>query len=216
MAFCKYKSETGAWQEPENGVRRYDTDKTAWVDCESAKRYDTDAQAWKEVWGARKWLYGNTSAVNPSVKANYYTDKNSWKVSISEPNLDDIELGYFVEGSFNNPTISLEYTGGCTYRYDSDVGDRYKVGAELYIYVNRTDIGQSYEVVVNKEIGENSGEETGTYSTTLGGTYSHIGVSIVLKGFGAYDNLTFATRRLIFKNFRINGELYVPSADCIQ
>ena len=44
MAFDKYKN--AAWQEPEEGVRRYDA--SAWTNCEAAKRYKNSA--WEEVW----------------------------------------------------------------------------------------------------------------------------------------------------------------------
>ena len=44
MAFNKYKN--GAWQEPEDSVRRYENG--AWTDCDSAKRYTNGA--WTEVW----------------------------------------------------------------------------------------------------------------------------------------------------------------------
>ena len=51
MAFDKYKN--GAWQEPEEAVRRYENG--AWVDCENAKRYISGA--WEEVWASFKKTY---------------------------------------------------------------------------------------------------------------------------------------------------------------
>lgn len=44
MAFDKYKD--GAWQEPEDAVKRYADG--AWEECEFAKRYISGA--WQEVW----------------------------------------------------------------------------------------------------------------------------------------------------------------------
>lgn len=51
MAFNKYKN--GAWQEPEDSVRRYENG--AWTECESAKSYKSSA--WEEVWTAFKRMY---------------------------------------------------------------------------------------------------------------------------------------------------------------
>lgn len=69
MAFDKYKN--GAWQEPEDSVRRYESG--AWVECDNAKRYKNGA--WEEIWASFKRMY----LVENGIEANGFDLYSGWK-----------------------------------------------------------------------------------------------------------------------------------------
>lgn len=209
MAFDKYKN--GAWQEPESGVRRYDTDKTAWVDCESAKRYVDGA--WKEVWSAMKCM--KELYCSSDITAYYLQSsskgKYGWSVNFANtPNAD--YATYYLEGEFVNPTFSFEYEGAAWLTEpNGDVA--YRPAGKLYVYTRTTDGTEEY-TAVSTSLGTTSGPESGTYDKALSGAYDRIGFKVVASP--AYSSSVDVTKYIDISYPYIDGKLALPGKECIQ
>lgn len=143
MAFDKYKN--GAWQEPEDSVRRYE--KGAWVDCDTAKRYKNGA--WEEVWSNAKRM----SVYSKGYGVDYLTSQGKWGedsyVGFDVSSTDSKTIIFSASKALSKPTtVTFDLYG---YNYDADNDEElgfirvtaYKNGSSMnsktfYTYANTT------------------------------------------------------------------------------
>lgn len=102
MAFDKYAN--GAWQEPEDTVRKYSNG--AWEEAESAKRYISGA--WEEIWSSLKFT-GSTH----TTKTGFGGLSNGGECLFYMAEQDGGYVDVWADGEFVNPTVTATIDGYC-------------------------------------------------------------------------------------------------------
>lgn len=213
MAFDKCKN--GAWQEPEELVKRYDNANGYWVDCEEARKHKDGA--WTEVWANIKWL---SLLSNTITTGDCYLDNNGLEIILYKI------MGYFngwygtisgsgkmilyLDGEWTNPTISFDYYGGFVHKTSESTTIWQCVSAGKVSLYSRTTSGTVTTKDAVTRVGKTQQQEgyveseEGSYEGTLTGTFNRLGIEIYLNGFG--ENYFNAILELRVSNLRINGK----------
>lgn len=204
--FTRYTN--GAEQEV-NGVYRYANG--AEQEAEAVYRYVNGAE--QEVWSAMKWMSLLASNFSASVDAGYATisgyDGKVWSV-ITFQNVGGYAT-YYLEGNWTNPTISFDWQGFCNYETSSGA-TRYASAGSISLYTRSTSGTTEYPSAVTS-VGSSSGDGSGTFSTTLTGTFDRIGFKIELKNWGSTSNPLYS---IDMWNILIDGKMSLPSEDCVN
>lgn len=169
MAFDKYKD--GAWQEPEDTVKRYADG--AWTECEFAKRYISGA--WEEIWSALKFTgathttttgFGGLSTGSGGDCLFYLATQDSGYVEV------------WTEGEFVNPTVTASIDGYCWVTAQSTA----------------VSTGQfSFFADSTYSTAESVNTETAITKThTFSGTFSKVGFRIKFSNWQVESNSTFS------------------------
>ena len=184
MAFDKYKD--GAWMEPEDAVRRYDTAKATWVECDKAQRNKDGA--WQEVWSAI-----DVMRVNACTLTNGNIDISDDKQKFSFDKFEDIGQQYgslsgdgyiefVIEGAWTNPKVSILWQGGTNF-WDSTTTYCYGlVAGSVGMWAETSTGSRQTHGAVN--IGEGHGGMSGmllydgTIDKTFSGNIARIGLKI--------------------------------------
>ena len=212
MAFDKCKD--GAWQEPEDHVSRYDKNNGYWVDCEASKRYKDGA--WSEVWANVKWL----SLLSNDIKTGSCYLENEgmgitlYKLMGYQNNQMYGTLGgggemiLYLDGVYENPTISFDWVGGTQWKLDPSSTTWYGVSAGRVRFYGREIDGTVLKLGAVTTMGETQSgtyvsDGKGTFTGTFEGTFNRVGIAIEPSAFsGTYFN---ASLQIKLSNLRING-----------
>lgn len=212
MAFDKYKD--GAWMEPESAVKRYSNG--AWTECKSAKTYKDGA--WTDIWGNVKTLTELSNTITKGILQFPNGGLTFEFVKIMDyygGSYGTMEGGgdivFYLEGKWNNPTISFDWSGGFDYKSSTDDKTWNRVSAGSIAIYTREDTDYHYEryKTVVDPIGStltdqtNLEDDSGSYSSTLVGEYDRVGLRITVNSFAG----TFYSSDMIvcIKNLQING-----------
>lgn len=200
MAFDKYKNN--AWQEPETGLKRYQSG--AWNLCDFAKRYKNSA--WEEVWTNVKlmtYFYRTT-------KTGYFNSAESkyemtWIAAVDDPGC----IIFAAEGNFVDPVIAFDYMGSLT-SFTSN-GQKFWNTGVAYTYARTTNGSETTGDYV--DLGSTTGSTEGVCSYPFKGNFNRVGVKVQLYNRNispdAYNG--FVNAAMIFiKNITINGDPYIP------
>lgn len=213
MSFDKYKD--GAWMEPEDSVKRYSNG--AWVDCESAKRYKDGA--WTEIWANVKIMTQTSNTIangilqilDDGLTFNYFKWKDYYAGTWYGTQEGGGTINFVLDGSWVNPTLSFDWQGGFIYKTSQDGTTWNRVSSgEISIYTKPADGGAGSSTIVVPTVGStvsaaNSvSDESGSFTRTIYGTFSRIGIGIYVSSFaGDFYN---SAMTMIVKNFLVNGQ----------
>lgn len=209
MAFDKYKD--GAWQEPEDTVRRYANG--AWDECESAKRYVSGA--WEEIWVAMQYMAQLNNTLPSGVIAGYITGASidkGWGIWYFESgSTGSGSVTYYLEGDFVSPTISFDYDG--FFSYTNGSGEKvYASVGKVDLYERLTDGVEIYTTLLSS-IKVTDGYKS--YSSGSYNTVNRIGIRFTFSNYGLSSSLSPQYLFNIY-NILIDGKQCLPSSDCIS
>lgn len=177
--------------------------------------------AWQEVWSNKKrMLELIRSAYYSTVGAVYDSSKEIGFSLVCTQKHDTVEkFACYAEGEFVNPTIQFEYTGGLSYLNTNNNQIMYEANGSMRIYTRTVNGEESYTSYLetadgNTSVGSKDGMESGTYSTTLNGTFDRIGIEISLLIASAtyYSDLLGVMQ---ITDLYIGGESYLLDKSCI-
>lgn len=174
------KNYNGAWQEPEDTVRKYSNG--AWEEAESAKRYISGA--WEEIWSSLKFTgskhttttgFGGLSNDSGGECLFYLATQDGGYVEV------------WADGEFVNPTVTATIDGYC-WVFDQN---RAISTGQFSFFADST---YSTAEGVNAE-------EPITKTHSFSGTFSKVGFRINFSNWQVESNSTFTLHE-----FTINGK----------
>ena len=201
--FNKYKN--GAWEEPENTVKRYASG--AWEECEFANRHKNGA--WEAVWEAIQYMteLNNTLPSGAIVGAVTGSDGKGWGIWYFDGNTGSGAVTYYLDGEFTNPSISFDYDGFFCYTPSGSM--TYATVGKVDIYTRNTSGTENYTSAVSS-INVRDGYES--YSGTLNGTYNRVGFRFTFNNWSVGADMNPQYLFNIY-NILINGKDCLPAKE---
>jgi len=204
------KNSNGAWQEPEDTVRKYELG--AWEECEFARRVISGA--WENVWEAIRYMSQMNNTLKSGTIVGYVQGTSSgkndgWGIWYFESgNTGSGSVTYYLDGDFTNPTISFDYDGF----FSSLIGGefRYASVGSLEVYTRTTSGSESYASAVSS-INVPDGHQN--YSTTLNGTFNRVGFRFKFQNWNVGSDMSPQYLFNIY-NILIDGKDCIPSKEC--
>ena len=200
MAFDKCKD--GAWQEPEEGARRYESG--AWNNCEFAKRYKNSA--WEEIWADLKFM----SYISRTTKTGALLSPQTWGDRMWMTAVD--ENGYIrfgAEGSFTNPSISFNHYG--SYKFWPETGkQQYLTCGYIQPFAMKSDGSIVYGTKIT--VGSANGPTEGSHSHSFTGNFVRVGMEVSFSNYGLSPDPTnggINANFIMVDSVLIDGQKYV-------
>ena len=201
--FTKY--ENGAEVEISE-VNRFASGAEQEADGVYAVKNGAEEQVWTAILKMKELVNTFTKASGSYATGGGY-DGDQWCVFSLEP--DGGYATWYLEGEFNNPTISFNWDG-VYWGTRSDGVQQYASAGSISIYARRTSGEEVYPSAVGS-LGNTYGNDEGEFSTRLTGSYDRIGFTVKFHNWGLNEPVMYWVD---IYNILIDGNLSLPGEDC--
>lgn len=169
--------------------------------------------AWQEVWCAVKQMLELANTLPSGVIAGKVTgaasDREGWAIWFFDGDTGGGSVTYYLDGEFNNPTISFDYDGFFSFIPSSD--RTYTTVGKIDLYTRGTDGTEKYTAAVGSICVQ---EGTESYSTEINGTFDRVGFRFTFQNWQVSADKEPQYMFNIW-NILIDGKESIPAEECV-